>query len=408
MSTNTIAGRMITASAMLFVAAALLFSTLPAHADANFQRWVQQFRAIANQNGITNATFDRAFSGISAPDPEVLRLANNQPEFNAPVWQYFDNQVNEEAIANGRAMAQRHARLLDAVEQRFGVSRYIVLAIWSIESRYGEALNNPRQVRSTIRSLATLAYGDQRRQRFGRQQLVAALQILQNGDVDVSQMTGSWAGAMGHTQFIPTSYQTWAVDMDGNGRRDIWNSIPDALGSAANLLRANGWRSGHAWGYEVRLPEGRRFPGGTMTLAEWERIGVVRANGQSYPRPNDRAELKVPQGRDGIAFLVLHNFNMLKRYNNSDLYALSVGMLADQIAGHGAYTRDWSRPFTRLSFAEAQELQQRLSSMGYYDGEIDGRIGPASRAAITAFQQRQGLAADGHPSLEVLNRLRGR
>ena len=405
---NTIAGRAAAGLAGLMLSAALLLAATPAHADAAFQRWVQEFRGIANQNGISNATFDRAFAGITAPDPEVLQLANNQPEFNAPVWQYFDNQVNEESIANGRTMAQRHARLLDAVEQRFGVSRYIVLAIWSIESRYGEALNNPRQVRSTIRSLATLAYGDQRRQRFGRQQLVAALKILQNGDVDVSQMTGSWAGAMGHTQFIPTSYQTWAVDMDGNGRRDIWNSIPDALGSAANLLRANGWHSGHAWGYEVRLPEGRRFPGGTMTLAEWERIGVVRANGQAYPRPNDRAELKVPQGRDGIAFLVLHNFNMLKRYNNSDMYALSVGMLADHIAGQANYTRDWSRPFTRLSFAESQELQQRLSSMGYYDGAIDGRIGPASRAAIMAFQERQGLNADGHPSKEVLTRLRGR
>lgn len=405
---NTIAGRAAAGLAGLMISAALLLSATPAHADAAFQRWVQEFRGIASQNGISNSTFDRAFAGITAPDPEVLRLANNQPEFNAPVWQYFDNQVNEESIANGRTMAQRHARLLDAVEQRFGVSRYIVLAIWSIESRYGEALNNPRQVRSTIRSLATLAYGDQRRQRFGRQQLVAALKILQNGDVDVSQMTGSWAGAMGHTQFIPTSYQTWAVDMDGNGRRDIWNSIPDALGSAANLLRANGWHSGHAWGYEVRLPEGRRFPAGTMTLAEWERIGVVRANGQAYPRPNDRAELKVPQGRDGIAFLVLHNFNMLKRYNNSDMYALSVGMLADHIGGQANYTRDWSRPFTRLSFAESQELQQRLSSMGYYDGAIDGRIGPASRAAIMAFQERQGLDADGHPSKEVLTRLRGR
>jgi membrane-bound lytic murein transglycosylase B len=405
---DTIAGRTAAAMAAMMIGAALLVSTIPAHADAGFQRWMQQFRAIANQNGITNATFDRAFAGINAPDPEVLRLANNQPEFNAPVWQYFDNQVNEESIANGRAMAQRHARLLDAVEQRFGVDRHIVLAIWSIESRYGEALNNPNQVRSTIRSLATLAYADQRRQRFGRQQLVAALKILQNGDVDVSQMTGSWAGAMGHTQFIPTSYEIWAVDMDGNGRRDIWNSIPDALGSAANLLRQNGWRSGQAWGYEVRLPEGRMFPGGTMTLAEWERIGVVRANGQSYPRPNDRAELKVPQGRDGIAFLVLHNFNMLKRYNNSDLYALSVGMLADQIAGHGQYTRDWSRPFTRLSFAETQELQQRLSRMGYYDGAIDGRIGPASRQAIRAFQERQGLPTDGHPSKEVLSTLRSR
>lgn len=379
----------------------------PASADAQFQRWVSQFRSTATNSGISGAVFDRAFSGVTAPDPEVLQLAQNQPEFNAPVWQYFDNQITDESIGNGRRMAQQHRRTLDAVEQRFGVDRNVVLAIWSIESRYGEALNNPRIVRNIVRSLSTLAYADQRRQKFARSQLIAALKILQNGDVDVSQMTGSWAGAMGHTQFIPTSYQTWAVDMDGNGKRDIWNSIPDALGSAANLLRQNGWRPGHAWGYEVTLPAGRKFPAGRQTLAQWQAMGVVRANGQAYPRMNDQAELKVLEGRDGPAFLVLHNFNMLKRYNNSDRYALAVGLLSDQIAGHGQLSRDWNRPFTRLSFVETQELQKRLSAHGYYDGEIDGRIGPASREAIKALQGRIGMSADGHPSKELLTRLRG-
>jgi len=389
------------------VAFALSLVASSALADARFQRWVGEFRGVAASNGISGSTFDRAFAGVTAPDPEVLDLARNQPEFNAPVWQYFDNQVNEQSITNGRAMAQQHARTLAAVEQRFGVDRHIVLAIWSIESRYGEALTNPRIVRNIVRSLSTLAYADQRRQKFARQQLIAALKILQNGDINASQLTGSWAGAMGHTQFIPTSYQAWAVDMDGNGRRDIWNSVPDALGSAANLLRQNGWRPGHAWGYEVVLPAGRKFPAGRMTLAQWEAIGVVRANGQGYPRPGDQAELKVLDGREGPAFLVLHNFNMLKRYNNSDRYAMAVGILADQIAGHGPLRRDWNRPFTRLSFAETQELQKRLSAHGYYDGEIDGRIGPGSRAAISAIQSRLGLQQDGHPSKELLVRLRG-
>lgn len=389
------------------VVATLAASSATAFADAQFQRWVSDFRNTAASSGVSRSTFDRAFAGVTAPDPEVLRLAQNQPEFNAPVWQYFDNQVNEQSITNGRRMAQQHRRTLDAVEQRFGVDRNIVLAIWSIESRYGEALQNDRIMRNIVRSLSTLAYGDQRRQRFARQQLIAALQILQNGDVTAQQLTGSWAGAMGHTQFIPTSYQTWAVDMDGNGKRDVWNSIPDALGSAANLLRQNGWRPGHAWGYEVTLPTGRRFPGGRVSLAEWQRMGVVRANGQAYPRPNDQAELKVLEGRDGPAFLVLHNFNMLKRYNNSDRYAIAVGLLADQIAGHGQLSRDWNRPFTRLSFAETQELQQRLSAHGYYSGEIDGRIGPASRDAIKALQNRLGVSQDGNPSKELLSRLRG-
>lgn len=393
--------------AVAAIAIGLSVPSQPAHADAAFQRWVAEFRSVAQQNGISNATFDRAFQGVNAPDPDVLRLASNQPEFNAPVWQYFDNQITDQSIAVGREMASRHSRLLGQIEQRFGVDRHIVLAIWSIESRYGEALNNPSIVRNIVRSLSTLAYADQRRQRFGRQQLIAALKIVQNGDIDVANLTGSWAGAMGHTQFIPTSYQEWAVDMDGNGRRDIWNSIPDALGSAANLLRRNGWRPGHAWGYEVRLPEGRRFPAGTMSLSQWQSIGVVRTNGQAYPRPGDTAELKVLEGRDGPAFLVLHNFNMLKRYNNSDRYALAVGLLADQIAGQPQLARDWNRPFTRLSFNETQELQRHLLTRGYYDGNIDGRIGPASREAIKAFQSRVGMSADGHPSKEVLSRIRG-
>ena len=408
MTTRRSASRFAVSVRTLGLAVALSLPASAALADAQFQRWVNQFRSVAAQSGISGSTFDRAYQGITAPDPEVLQLATNQPEFNAPVWQYFDNQVNEQSIVTGREMAKKHRRTLDAVEQRLGVDRHIVLAIWSIESRYGEALGNPRVVRSVIRSLSTLAYADKKRQKFARQQLIAALKILQNGDVSASQMTGSWAGAMGHTQFIPTSYQTWAVDMDGNGKRDIWNSIPDALGSAANLLKQNGWRQGHAWGYEVVLPAGRKFPAGRQTLAQWQAMGVVRANGQAFPRPNDQAELKVLDGREGPAFLVLHNFNMLKRYNSSDRYAIAVGLLADQIAGHAPLKRDWNRPFTRLSFAETQELQKHLSAHGYYSGEIDGRIGAGSRDAIRSLQSRLGLAQDGHPSKELLTRLRGR
>lgn len=406
MIARTSASRFVATTRALGLALTLSLTATAAMADAQFQRWVGQFRATATSSGVSGAVFDRAFRGVTAPDPEVLRLATNQPEFTAPVWQYFDNQVNEQSISNGRAMARQHKRTLDAVERRFGVDRNIVLAIWSIESRYGEALSNPSVVRSVVRSLATLAYADKRRQKFARTQLVAALKIVQNGDISVDQLTGSWAGAMGHTQFIPTSYQTWAVDLDGNGKRDIWNSIPDALGSAANLLKQNGWRSGQAWGYEVNLPAGRKFPAGRQTLAQWQAMGVVRANGQAFPRANDQAELKVLDGRGGPAFLVLHNYNMLKRYNSSDRYALAVGLLADQIAGHQPPRRDWNRPFTRLNFAETQELQKHLTAHGYYKGEIDGRIGSGSRDAIRALQARLGMEQDGHPSKELLTRLR--
>ena len=399
----------ITAVATRLVAMAGLIVSLsvtPSMADAGFQRWVQQFRSVAAQNGITGTTFDRAFHGVTAPDPEVLEKARYQPEFRAPVWDYFDNRVNENAIETGRQMARQWKRWLDHIEQRFGVDRHILLAIWSVESNYGAILENDRVMRNAVRSLATLAYADKRRAKYARQQLLAALKILQTGDIDVSHLTGSWAGALGHTQFIPTSYQAYAVDVDGDGRRDIWNSIPDALATAANLLARNGWRTGETWGYEVVLPPGRKFPGGTMSLDKWASIGVVRANGKNFPRGSDNAELKVPDGRAGPAFLMTKNFFVLKRYNNADKYAIAVGLLADQIAGYGGLTRDWDRPFTRLTSDETEELQRRLSALGYYDGPIDGKIGAGSRDAIKAVQGRLGLTQDGHPSKEVLSTLR--
>src|SRR5690606_39186293 len=195
-------------------------------------------------------------------------------------------------------------------------------------------------------------------------------------------------------------------DFDGDGRRDIWDSVPDALATAANLLHRNGWRGGETWGYEVVLPPGRKFPGGSMSLARWASIGVVRANGKPFPDPSRNAELKVPDGRAGPAFLMTKNFFVIKRYNNADTYALAVGLLADEIAGYGGLVRDWSRPFEKLTFAETQELQKRLLTLGYYDGEIDGRIGAQSRDAIKAFQAQAGLTQDGHPSKKVLSTLR--
>lgn len=384
-----------------------LVAQQPAHADAGFQRWVQSFKATAAKNGISGRTFDRAFRNVRDIDPEVLEKAQFQPEFTAPVWDYFDNRINENSITVGRQMARQWKPWLDRIEKAYGVDRNILLAIWSMESNYGEILKNDKVMRNVVRSLATLAYADKRRAKFGRDQLIAALKILESGDIDESHLSGSWAGAMGHTQFIPTSYLAYAQDADGNGKRDIWNSVPDALATAANLLRRNGWQSGQTWGYEVSLPEGRKFPGGSLSLAKWEQLGVTRANGKPFPRGNQNAELKLPDGRSGPTFLMTKNFFVIKRYNNADKYALAVGLLADQIAGYGPTVKDWNRPFTRLSFEETQELQKRLTVNGYYDGKIDGKIGEGSRAAIRAFQERRGLATDGHPSKEVLTTLRG-
>ncbi len=403
--TRRVVGALAAAGLSLAVMAS---ATGQALADAGFERWVAGFRATAAQSGISRTTYDRAFRGVTAPDPEVIEKARYQPEFTAPVWDYFDNRVHEQSVEVGRAMARKYKPWLDKIEARFGVDRNILLAIWSMESNYGEILKNDKVMRNVVRSLATLAYADKRRAKFARTQLIAALGILQSGDIDESHLTGSWAGAMGHTQFIPTSYKAYAVDMDGNGKRDIWNSVPDALATAANLLKKNGWQPGKTWGYEVTLPESGKFPKGSMTLSKWNALGVTRPSGKPFRNGGDNAELKLPDGRGGPAFLMTKNFYVLKRYNNADKYALAVGLLADQIAGYGQLAQDWKRPFTKLSFTEKQELQQRLSAHGYYDGKADGKIGEGSRSAIKAFQQQAGMAADGHPSLEVLQNLRQR
>jgi membrane-bound lytic murein transglycosylase B len=397
--------------APVFVAAifaVLLAGGAPAQADQGFHHWVASFRSVALSHGVSRSTFDRAFRNVTEPDPDVLEKSRSQPEFNAPAWNYFDNRVQEESVADGQAMARKWRPWLDRIEKRFGVSRYVLLAIWSMESNYGETLKNDKIMRNVVRSLATLGYGSRRYSSFARKQLIAALKILQRGDIDERHLTGSWAGAMGQTQFIPTSYEIYAVDMDGDGRRDIWDSIPDALATTANLLARNGWQADKTWGYEVKLPAGRKFPSGFESLDRWAALGVTRATGKDFPRGHDRAALKLPDGRDGPVFLMLKNFYVIKKYNNADRYALAVGLLADQIAGYGGLVQDWDRPFVKLSFDERRELQKRLLALGYYDGKIDGRIGDGSRSAIKAFQAQAGLAQDGNPSQKVLTSLRQR
>ena len=385
----------------IFAASQLTFA-LPAYAD--FSGWVRSFRAVALDSGISGATYDRAFANVTEPDPVVLEKARFQPEFKDSNWNYFDNRVNDGSILEGRENATKYASTLDAVEKRFGVSSEILLAIWSMETNYGRIMENMEVMRPVVRSLATLAYADKKRAKYARSQLIAALKILQSGDITMDHLMGSWAGAMGHTQFIPTSFLAYRADMDGNGHADIWASIPDALATAANLLKKNGWVSGQTWGYEVSLPQGK-LPNGKMSLGKWSALGVTRANGKAFPRAGDMAELKVPDGRGGPAFLVLKNFGVIKRYNNADKYALAVGLLADGIGG-SQLVGDWNRPFTKLSFEQKIELQKRLANKGVYDGEFDGKIGSGTRKAIIAWQAAAGLEQDGHPSLEVLNTLR--
>lgn len=381
----------------------------PAAADPGFAQWLRDFWPEARAKGVSEATFNRAFSGVT-PDPEVIELAGRQPEFVRPVGDYLASAVSDSRIENGREMLERHSGLLDIVEARYGVSRHIVVAIWGMESSYGAVLENKNIVRPVIRSLATLAYQGGRRARFGREQLLAALEILERGDITPERMYGSWAGAMGHTQFIPTTYNEYAVDFDGTGRRDIWNSIPDALGSTAAYLRARGWRPGETWGYEISLPDGFDFAladeGARRTLAEWQRLGLRRVRGQAFPRPSDEATLMLPAGARGPAFLVLRNFRAILAYNNANSYALAVGHLADRLKGIDAFVGSWPQDDRPLTAEQRREMQEHLVRKGHDTGGVDGMVGPMTRQAIRAFQIRIGLPADGYPSYALLERLR--
>jgi membrane-bound lytic murein transglycosylase B len=396
-------------AALGFLAFAGLIGLSPVRADAGFDRWVRDLWPVAEEAGISRSFYEAAFAGLT-PDPEVLEKARFQPEFATPLWAYVQKRVSEKRITGGREMLVRYRGLLDQIESRYGVDRHIVVAIWGMESSYGEVLSDPKIVKNVIRSLATLAYGDRRRAKFGRQQLIAALKIAQHGDISLAGMTGSWAGAMGHTQFIPTTYQAYAVDFDGDGRRDLWNSPADALGSAANYLSKAGWVSGTTWGYEVVLPPDFNYrladDGKTRTIGEWKKMGVVRARSDEFPRATDKAELLAPVGAAGPAFLLLRNHFVIKRYNNATAYSLAVGHLADRLRGGGEFTRPWPSSERELTADESVELQQHLARSGYYDGEIDGKLGPASRAAIRAYQAGNGLVADGFASLELLKVLR--
>lgn len=395
----------------VLVASLFLLEAKSVRADAGFDAWVKAFWPQARAAGVSKSTYDRAFQGLS-PDPDVLRLAGRQAEFIKPIWDYLGSAVSTKRIEDGREKAVAWKSWLKRIEARYGVDQYIVLAIWGIESSYGAVLDNPKIVRNVIRSLATLAYRDKRRKKFGGTQLIAALKILERGDPPHSTLTGSWAGAMGHTQFIPTTYNAYAADIDGDGRRNIWTSIPDALASTANYLSESGWQKGKTWGYEVALPSQFNFALADektkKTLAEWSRLGVRRNHGRAFPRPNDEAVLILPAGARGPGFLMLKNFRVIKRYNNATAYALAVGHLADRIRGGEGFKQSWPTDTPPLkSKDEIRTMQTLLTRRGFGTGGVDGRIGPMTRKAIQNFQQKTGMIADGYPTQDLLRRLRG-
>lgn len=412
----------------LYGLAALLLAALPAAAQqldltsliaqtgslsvGKFDRHKESLWPEARAKGISRATYDRAFQGI-VPDPSVLEKAARQPEFTTPPWVYVETRVSERRIGNGQEKLTETGRILDAVEATYGVDKHVVAAIWGMESAYGYILQDRKIVKPVIQSLATLAfYGkSQRRRSFGRSQLLASLSILESRDTTPERMLGSWAGAMGHTQFIPTTYLAYAVDFDGDGRRDIWDNEGDALASTAHYLKKSGWRTGETWGYEVELPDGFNYDldgrRHARTLAEWEKLGVKRALGRPFPRPNDVAWLEAMAGGRGPAFLMLPNFRAIMRYNNSSSYALAVGHLADRLRGGGPFVQSWPQDDRLLTGEERTELQRLLRASGFAVGTIDGKIGPNTRRALRAFQARVGMVPDGLATFSVLDRLRG-
>ena len=371
----------------------------------SFSEWQADFRTQALKAGINPQVFDNAFAGIT-PDMSVIKADRSQPEFSRPVWEYLDGALSPLRVRNGQRLLEQNAELLSRIEQRYGVDRQALVSVWGMESNFGSFQGN----KSVIRSLATLAY-EGRRPEFAQSQLIAALKIIQEGDISPDKMLGSWAGAMGQTQFIPTTYETHAVDFDGDGRRDIWNSSADALASTAHYLQSSGWKQGQPWGFEVTLPAGFDYAlaDGAVkkSVAEWQQLGVkVPANAADSQQLN--ATLLLPAGYRGPAFLVLDNFRAILRYNNSSSYALAVGLLSQRFNGGGTILADWPKDDRPLSRSERVELQMLLSQRNYDAGNADGIIGAKTRKAIRSAQQAMGWPADGYPSHKLLESLRNR
>jgi membrane-bound lytic murein transglycosylase B len=373
-------------------------------AAANFRNCLAALWPEAARRGVTRAVFD-AQTATLTPDLRIMDLLDAQPEFTKAIWDYLDLLVSEDRIQNGRAILATHRATFDAVEKAFGVDRYYIAAIWGVESNYGTQVGQ----RPVVRSTATLACIG-RRQDYFREEFLSALEILAHGDVDAAHLQGSWAGAFGPTQFMPTSFKRYAVDFDGDGRRDVVDSIPDLIASTANNLKKDGWTSGQTWGYEVVVPQGFNYQladrARVMTMQEWRRAGLGRPGGKAFPRPDDRAYLLLPAGAQGPGFLMLQNFRVIMKYNPSEAYALAIGHLADRLRGGEPFVQPWPRYERVLTREERFELQQLLAHRGFDVGEPDGQLGGRTRAALRQFQASIGSVPDGFASAAILNRLR--
>lgn len=380
---------------------ACLATSAPAFAD--FRSCLNGLRSSFAKSGISGRTFDRVMAGVT-PDMKVIKSLNSQPEFKTPIWDYLAFLVDDQKIADGRKKMALHGGALNAAQRRYGVDKYTIAAVWGVESDFGQLAGRW----SLPQALGTLSCVQNRRSRYFRRELLSTMKIVQRGDLAPQKLRGSWAGAFGQTQFMPSTYLRLAVDGDGDGRRDLVSSTADALHSTANFLRKAGWRPGNVWGYEVKIPRGYRGPAGRKKrkpLSYWSKLGVRRINGSGLSG-RGTAGLLLPAGRNGPAFLVFRNYSAIYSYNGANSYALAISLLSDQLRGRGGIKGRWPTSDRGLSRRERKEVQARLAKNGFYKGEVDGAIGTITKRAIAAYQRHLGMRPDGRAGGKVLDALR--
>ena len=383
------------------VALVLLTTANPARAD--FAGCIAGLKSSFAGQGISAAVFDRTMAGVT-PDPKVLEALNSQPEFKTPIWEYLGFAVDDQKVADGRAMMSRHAAALASAEQRYGVDKHTIAAVWGVESDFGRTLGKWQ----LPQALGTLSCVANRRQAYFRGELLSTLKIVQRGDLSPEKLKGSWAGAFGQTQFMPSTYLRLAVDGDGDGRRDLVDSAADALHSTANFLAKAGWQSGASWGYEVRVPAsyaGATGRGPKQPVSSWAAKGITRFDGSPLTGAGN-AGLLMPAGRNGPGFLVFKNYDAAYSYNGADSYALAISLLSDRLRGRPGVQGKWPTDDRGISRIERKEIQEHLIRRGYQIGEADGAIGQLTRQAIADYQRKQGLAPDGRAGGKVLDFLR--
>jgi lytic murein transglycosylase len=363
-----------------------------------FERFLAQLWKDAQAQGISRATFNKAFAGLT-PDPRVIATTRRQPEYNKAAGAYVNDIASPQRVRDGLRKQTQWRATFDAVEKKFRVERWVLLAIWGMETSYG-ALKDKWD---GIRSLATLAFAQYRHPYF-RNELLVALKIIQEGHIPREKFVSSWAGAMGQTQFMPTNFVQYGLDFSGDGKRDIWTTVPDVLASTANYLQKEGWRWGVPWGFEVTLPKTFDLMKSRASFAEWTKLGVRRADGGAFPAAGDGI-LFFPTGLPGPGFVVTANFDVIKEYNDSDVYALAIGHLADRMQGAAPFRTPWPKHATQLPRDDRIALQKRLAELGYDQKRFSAHIDFNMRDFVRAEQKKHGLVPDGHPNAALLHRM---